>query len=100
MKQITPGELRDKINRQEAFQLIDVREPLEHTDYNIGGLLIPLGEIIDRRDSIQTGVPVILYCKMGIRSQIAIQRLEEKFGFSNLVNLQGGIERWKREVGL
>jgi adenylyltransferase/sulfurtransferase len=39
--------------------------------------------------------PVIIYCRKGIRSQIAIQRLEEKFAFTNLFNLQGGLEKWE-----
>ena len=98
MNQITPAELEEKINSNQPVQLIDVREPAEHESYNIGGDLIPLGEIIDRIHVIQTDKPVIIYCKMGIRSQIAIQRLQEKYGFTNLYNLQGGIERWKKEI--
>lgn len=98
MNQMTPGELKKKTDSGERFQLIDVRELPEHNAYNIGGLLIPLGEIIERKDSIRRDIPVILYCKMGIRSQIAIQRLEEKYGFKNLINLQGGVERWKKEI--
>jgi rhodanese-related sulfurtransferase len=98
MNQISPVALQEKMNLNQSFQLIDVRERAEHESYNIGGELIPLGEIMDRIHVIQTDRPVIIYCKMGIRSQIAIQRLQEKFGFSNLYNLQGGIERWKREI--
>lgn len=98
MNQISPAALKEKINSNQSFQLIDVREPAEHKTYNIGGELIPLAEIMDRIHVIQTDKPVIIYCKMGIRSQIAIQRLQEKFGFSNLYNLQGGIERWKKEI--
>jgi rhodanese-related sulfurtransferase len=98
MNQITPAELRQKIDSSAAFHLIDVRELSEHDEFNLGGMLIPLGEIMNRVDDIPNNVPVIVYCKMGIRSQIAIQRLEEKFGFTNLFNLQGGVERWKREL--
>lgn len=98
MNQITPEELKRKTDSGEPFQLIDVRELPEHSAYNIGGLLIPLGEIMEQKDSIKRDIPVILYCKMGIRSQIAIQRLQEKYGFKNLINLQGGVERWKREI--
>ena len=96
MNQVTPAELKEKIASQQPLQLIDVREPSEHDAYNIGGTLIPLGEIFDHKDLIQQDVPVIFYCKMGIRSQIAIQRLQEKFGFKNLFNLQGGMEGWKK----
>jgi adenylyltransferase/sulfurtransferase len=51
-------------------------------------------------DSIPRDKEVIFYCKMGIRSQIAIQRLQERFGFTNLVNLQGGMEAWKKELNI
>ena len=98
MNQITPAALQQKIDSNQSFQLIDVREPAEHDSYSIGGELIPLGEIMDRKDLIPTDQPVIFYCKMGIRSQIAIQRLQAKYGFTNLYNLQGGMERWKREI--
>lgn len=98
MNHITPAELKEKLGSDQHIQLIDVREPSEHEAYNIGGDLIPLANIFDQKDSIKTDIPVILYCKMGIRSQIAIQRLQEKYGFTNLLNLRGGIERWKREL--
>lgn len=98
MNHITPAGLKKKIDSHQPLQLIDVRDPFEHEIFNIGGILIPLAEIIDRKDSIQKDIPVIFYCKMGIRSQIAIQRLQEKYGFANLINLQGGMERWKRDI--
>ena len=97
MNTITPAELKKKLESSQPLHLIDVREPNEHEMYNIGGTLIPLDEIIDPSKKIPKDIPVVLYCKMGIRSQIAIQRLEEKYGFTNLVNLQGGMERWKKE---
>ena len=98
MNQITPAELQEKIDSHQPFQLVDVREPAEHNSFSIGGELIPLGEIMDRKNLIPTDKPVIFYCKIGIRSQIAIQRLQEKYAFTNLYNLQGGIERWKKEI--
>ena len=98
MNHISPTELNEKLNSQQPLQLIDVREPVEHEAYNIGGTLIPFSEILEHHSTIKRGIPVILYCKIGIRSQIAIQRLNEKFGFTNLINLQGGMERWKKEV--
>ena|SRR5688572_6273095 len=97
MNTITPAELKKKLESSQPLHLIDVREPNEHEMYNIGGTLIPLAEIIDQSKKIPKDIPVVLYCKVGIRSHIAIQRLEEKYGFTNLVNLQGGMERWKKE---
>jgi adenylyltransferase/sulfurtransferase len=74
-----------------------VREKHEHEDFNIGGTLIPLDEITRHVDDIEKEKPVILYCRIGMRSQIAIQRLLEKYPFTNLVNLVGGIEAWKKQ---
>ena len=97
MKQITPLELLEKIVTGADFYLIDVREAFEHEEYNIGGKLMPLGEVISHASAIPTDKSVIVYCRKGIRSQIAIQRLQEKFGFTNLINLQGGIEHLKNQ---
>ena|ERR1700754_2146387 len=96
MNSITAIALKEKINNSEDFQLIDVREPYEHEEFNIGGKLIPLNEIIQHINSISKDKPVILYCRKGIRSQVAIQRLQEKFPFTNLINLIGGTEAWKK----
>lgn len=96
MQQISPADLQQKIINKEDFQLIDVRELNEHAAFNIGGELMPLSELMDYVEKISTTKPVIIYCKKGIRSQIAIQRLEEKFNFSNLINLRGGIDVWNK----
>ena len=97
MQSITVAALQQKIDTGEDFQLIDVREPDEHSEFNIGGELIPLNEIVQQVEKIATGKPVIMYCRKGIRSQVAIQRLQEKFPFTNLVNLIGGTEAWRKQ---
>jgi len=100
MQSITPSALKQKIDNREDIQLIDVREPYEHEDFNIGGELIPLGDIIQNAAKIAADKPVILYCRKGIRSQVAIQRLQEKLPFKNLINLIGGTEAWKKQFGV
>ena len=80
----------------EDFQLIDVREKKEHDAYHIGGLHLPLGTIVQQLQQVEKSKPVIFYCKKGIRSQLAIQKLEMKFTFQNLFNLEGGLEKWKK----
>lgn len=97
MKSITVLACKEKIDNKEDIQLIDVREPVEHAEFNIGGQLIPLNEIVQQAGKIATDKPVILYCRKGIRSQVAIQRLQEKFPFTNLFNLIGGTEAWKKQ---
>lgn len=98
MLQITAAELQQKLLNKEEIVLIDVRESSEHEAFNIGGTLIPLPEIMNAAKAIPRDKPVILYCKMGIRSQIAIQRLSDKYGYHNLINLKGGVEAWKKMV--
>ena len=95
---ITPIELYHKLLQQENLLLIDVREAFEHDEFNIGGTLIPLSEITKHLNEISTNKEVIFYCKKGIRSSISIQRLQEKFPFTNLINLKGGIDAWKKEI--
>lgn len=100
MNSITSIALQEKIANGEDIQLIDVREAYEHAEFNIGGELIPLNAIVHQIDKIATAKPVIIYCRKGIRSQIAIQRLQERFPFTNLFNLIGGTEGWKRQFGV
>jgi rhodanese-related sulfurtransferase len=100
MNSITAIALKQKIENKEDLQLIDVREPDEHSEFNISGELIPLSEIVQQVDRIATDKPVIIYCRKGIRSQVAIQRLQEKFPFTNLVNLIGGTEAWRKQFGV
>ncbi len=94
MISITPKELKLLLSDPAIF-LVDVREQHEHDEYNIGGLLIPLGEIVTRINEIPTDQKVVLYCKRGIRSMIAIQKLHLKNPQLSLVNLSGGMEAWK-----
>jgi rhodanese-related sulfurtransferase len=94
MKQISPPELKKKIDREADILLIDIREDWERDAFNIGGLHIPMADIPARLSEIPKDKEVVLYCEKGIRSTIAIQRLET-LGFENLVNLSGGMSAWK-----
>ena len=98
LREITAKELYDMQVRGEQFQVIDVREPHEYQIVNIGGELIPLSTVADNADHISRDKPVIVHCKMGGRSAKAIRELEEKFGFTNLYNLKGGILSYIDEV--
>jgi rhodanese-related sulfurtransferase len=94
MKDISPHELTTWLESKKDFILIDVREEFERELFSIGGEHIPLGELITRRNEINKDKPVVLYCEKGIRSAIAIQRLEA-MGYENLYNLTGGVKEWK-----
>ncbi len=97
MKEVTVQELKDLIDRNEDFQLIDVREPFEYEVSNLNGLNIPLAGIVIEADKIAKDKPVIIQCRSGKRSAQAVMLLEQK-GFDNLANLQGGILAWKQEI--
>ena len=90
MKNITYQQLQDWIKNGKQFQLIDVREANEHAAFNIGGTLIPLSQFIKIKD-LDTSKPIVVYCKRGIRSQIAIQRLANRFPEADFYNLNEGI---------
>lgn len=98
VKEITATALYELQVKGEPFQLIDVREPYEYDIVNIGAELIPLATIAEQADKISKDQPVIVHCKMGGRSAKAIRELEEKFGFTNLYNLKGGILAYIDEV--
>lgn len=100
MQNITAEELKQRIDNGEALNLVDVREPHEHADFNIGGILKPLGDVramdIDELEGLKDK-EVIVYCKSGNRSGQAAMLLET-MGFSNVVNLQGGMMRWQEVI--
>lgn len=81
----------------EDFQLIDVREINEHEYCNIGGQLIPMGEIMFNLEEISKEKEVIIHCKSGGRSSAIVQALMSR-GYSNVINLKGGILAWANEI--
>ncbi|GAB3931265.1 rhodanese-like domain-containing protein [Mucilaginibacter myungsuensis] len=97
MKEISVQELKEKIDGGEDFQLIDVREDFEYEMSNLNGELIPLGGILIETDKISKDKPVVVMCRSGKRSGVAVMQLEAQ-GFTNLYNLQGGITAWAQEI--
>ena len=100
MQTITVEELKAKMDRGENLQLLDVREPSEHAEFNIGGVLLPLGNIMRMQiDDIEDwkDKEVICYCRSGNRSGQACQYLDMQ-GFSNTKNLAGGMIAWTNAV--
>lgn len=98
MKEIAPAELKRMKDAGEEFQLIDVREPYEAELCSIGGENIPLGSIVEQLDRVRKDVPVVVHCRSGARSAAVINALASRYGYSNLLNLKGGILAYGREV--
>ena len=96
--EIRPTELKKMIDKGDDFQLIDVRTEFEHHIANIGGDIFPLDEIVEHIDQISKTKKVVLYCKVGIRSTEAILHLQSIYDYTNLINLEGGINAWAVEV--
>ena len=101
MQTISVEELKARIDAGETLHLLDVREPFEHEDFNIGGVLLPLGRIQTlQTDDIEgwKDEEVICYCRSGNRSGQACMILEGA-GFTNLKNLSGGMNAWQDRIG-
>jgi sulfur-carrier protein adenylyltransferase/sulfurtransferase len=92
--EISVQELKRKMDARETLELIDVREPFEFEIARIDGAkLIPLGEIADRTDELQHEQTIVVHCHSGRRSAQAVRLLQQR-GFTNVYNLEGGIDAW------
>lgn len=101
MDLINAEEIKKRQDAGEKLFLLDVREPHEHAEFNIGGKLLPLGNIMSMQiEDIENWKEneVICYCRSGVRSMQACQVLNT-FGFSNVKNLTGGMLEWREKFG-
>lgn len=98
MKEVTVSELKKMMDEKADFQLIDVREPHEFEAGNLGGELIPMGEVMDNVDKIAKDKMVIVHCRSGARSGAIANALESQMGYTNIYNLKGGILAWAAEI--
>jgi len=99
IQEITVRELKNKLDAGEDLQLIDVREPDENAFAKIdGSALIPLGQIVNRKDELDESRPAVIHCKMGGRSAKAIEALQAAGYKGELKNLVGGITTWSNEI--
>lgn len=90
MPEVTPGELLDRLERGDAIALLDVRSRLEFSEGHLPGAVnIPLDELRDLLDQVETKQPLAVYCRSGYRSYVA-QRVLLNSGWREVVNVQGG----------
>jgi rhodanese-related sulfurtransferase len=101
MQNITVQELKERLDKGESIHLIDVREPFEYDEFNIGGKLIPLRQIqqmqIEELEPLKNE-EIILHCRSGNRSGMACLILDS-IGFTNTKNLVGGLLAWQEKFG-
>lgn len=97
MKEITVQELKQMMDNKDDFQLIDVRESYEFDTCNLGGKLIPMGEVMGSIEEIVKDKKVVVHCRSGARSATVCQLLTSQ-GYDNVYNLKGGILAWSDEI--
>lgn len=99
MQNISVEELKNRMVAGEKINLVDVREPHEYAEFNIGATLIPLGKIqsmqLDEIEDLKEE-EVIIYCRSGQRSMMACMFLDA-LGFKNTKNLTGGMLAWQEK---
>lgn len=100
IKEISPSELKERLDRGISLVLVDVREPFERLLVDLpdhGQLNIPVGQIPHRARELRMDQETVLYCRSGPRSAWATERLQA-MGFLNVLNLKGGVMAWRAEV--
>jgi len=96
--EITPAELKAKMDRGDDFVLVDVREPEEYAIARIpGSQLIPRATLPERLHDLSSADEIIVHCKSGVRSGMAVDFLKQA-GYRKVKNLVGGILRWSDDV--
>lgn len=100
MQTITVQEVKQRLAAGEQLNILDVREPDEHADFNVSSAkLIPLGDIQAMQfDELEDwkDKEVVVYCRSGRRSMMACYFLEAA-GFTNTKNLEGGMLEWQTQ---
>ncbi len=96
MSDITVQELKERMDHGEKLHIIDVREPHEFEEFNIGAQLIPLGTLPEKLSELNTlkNEEVIVHCRSGARSGNAKLYMMDS-GFTNVRNLLGGMMAWR-----
>jgi rhodanese-related sulfurtransferase len=96
--EITPAEVKQRLDRGEKLVLIDVREPWEFSLCRIeGAKLIPMGTVPANLQALDTDDEIVVYCHHGVRSLDVTVWLRGQ-GVEGAKSLAGGIERWSVEI--
>jgi sulfur-carrier protein adenylyltransferase/sulfurtransferase len=94
--EISALELKQRMDKNPDFLLLDVREPFEFEQYNIGGMHIPLGKLPQNLNTIPMDKDIVVVCKSGVRSMRAAQFIHENSEDVKIFNLKGGLLEWMR----
>ena len=97
IQQMSVTELKRRLDAGDDLFILDVREPFEYQIANIGGTLIPQGQVPHRLNEIDRDREIVVQCKSGGRSQRIAEFLQQE-GYPKVTNLAGGILAWSNEV--
>jgi adenylyltransferase/sulfurtransferase len=97
IREITVEELKRELDRHEDLFILDVREAHEYGIANLGGYLIPLNDLPNRVNELDSSKNIVVHCASGIRSARAVGFLAE-IGFKKVRNLAGGINAWAEKI--
>jgi rhodanese-related sulfurtransferase len=97
--EITPEDVKSKLDAQESFLLLDVREPWEFETAKISGAkLMPMGDVPSRaHQELDPEGHIVVLCHHGVRSMSVTVWLRQQ-GFENVQSMRGGIDAWSRQV--
>lgn len=96
--EISPGQVKERLELGEEFLFVDVREPWERDTASIAGSVpIPLGEIPAHLGEFEEANEIVLFCHHGMRSLEAAAWLRSQ-GVAGAQSMGGGIDRWAIEV--
>src|SRR5215213_3382468 len=99
MEEITPNELKQRLDKGDDIQIVDVREDNEVAVARIPNTIhIPLAQVVNRMSEIDPSRETVVHCKMGGRSARAIDALQRSGFTGKLLNLAGGITAWSNDV--
>lgn len=94
---ISVNQLKERLDEGEDIFILDVREPHEYEISNLDGYLIPLNDLPDRINELDSSRDIVVHCKMGGRSAKAVSFLKQA-GFKKVKNLLGGINAWAENI--
>jgi rhodanese-related sulfurtransferase len=98
VEELSPGEVKDRLDRKEPVLLLDVREYDEVAMASIEGAVhIPMGELGARLSELPQDKDVIVFCHLGSRSLMVAAQLKRR-GYARVMHMGGGIDQWSRQV--
>jgi adenylyltransferase/sulfurtransferase len=99
VQSLTAGELRERLDRREPLQIIDIREPHEQTLIRFeNAKVVPFGQLVRRMDEFDPSVDAVFICKIGQRSLYAIRELRRAGYQGRMFNLAEGLNAWTLET--